>query len=502
MAGAVLCALNTRLNVATLSLKLEQLDPKVIFVDYQFIEVVEAALGKLSPPTTNTRSPTLILILMQEITNINNNVNTENSGPEVKLDYRSLLAMGKTDFRIFYPKDECDPISINYTSGSTGKPKGAIYSHRAVYLNSLAEIFRTGMRPEKPVVFLWTVDMFRCNGWCFPWTMAALGGTNICVRDVTGKSILDNIFLHNVTHFCGQPTLLTKIAELDHQPQPLLLPRNVEVMVAGAMPNSDQIRVKLEEMGFKIFCGYGMSEVLGPVTTVPWRLPDDKNQLSSSHSEKEKGEERTKLREGIHNLMIEGVDVKDPVTMESAPPDGKTIGELMFRSNTVMLGYLKKAGKTLEAFSGGWYRTKDLGVRNPDGTVELKDRGADVIVCKGEIISSLEVEALLVSHPAVKEAAVVGRSDDILGEIPCAFVKLKEEEEEGFINHTSPSPSPEEIIEFCGRHLPDYMVPKTVFFGELPVNSTGKIQKFVLRERLRKMATAQDSTNLLSPNIT
>lgn len=475
MAGAVLCALNTKLNAATLSLKLEQLEAKVIFVDHQFIEVVETALGKLKSPNLIT------LISMQEIMN--------NTGKlsEIKFDYKTILAMGKTDFRTIYPKDERDPISINYTSGSTGNPKGAIYSHRAVYLNSLAQIFRTRMRSEiTPVVFLWTVDMFRCNGWCFPWAMAALGGTNICIRDVTGKSILDNIFTHNVTHFCGQPKLLTMIADLI--PSPPRLPRDVEVIVAGVMPYSDQIRIKLEEIGFKIYAGYGMSEVLGPVTTVPW----EQHQLYSNSD----SEQRViKLREGIHNLMVEGIDVKDPATMESVPSDGKTIGEVMFRSNAVMLGYLKNSRGSEEAFRGGWYRTGDLGVKNPDGTVELKDRGADVIVCGGEIVSSLEVEALLVSHPTVEEAAVVGRSDDVLGEIPCAFVKLKEEEEEeeGLVINHSRNYYEEIIIEFCGKYLPDYMVPKSVFFGELPVNSTGKIQKFVLRERLKMMDIAKIS---------
>lgn len=303
--------------------------------------------------------------------------------------------------------------------------------------------------------------MFRCNGWCFPWTIAALGGTNICLRQVTGKSILENIFQHSVTHFCGPPIILNKIAETDHPPT---TPYNVDVLVAGTMPTNPQIRTKLESLGFNISYGYGMSEALGPVTSLPWRseIPDD----------------NLEIRQGIRNLIIDGIDVKDPVTMASVPSDGKTIGEIMLKSNTIMLGYLKKSKSTEEVFKGGWYRTKDLGIKNQNGNIQLKDRAVDVIITGGgEIVSSLEVESVIANHPAVMEVAVVGKSDDVFGEIPCAFVKIKE----GFRADS------EEIISFCEKSLPVYMIPKAVIFGELPVNSTGKIQKFVLRERLKGM---------------
>lgn len=459
MTGAVLCALNPKLNATTLAINLRQLEAKAIFVDYEFTQVVLEALGLLSQ--TKSISPVLILI--------QGNHKNPSSAPPInfRLDYHTLLAMGKLDFAISYPKSECDPISICYTSGSTGKPKGVIYSHRAAYLNSLGEIFRTGMR-QNPV-FLWTVDMFRCNGWCFPWTMAALGGTNICLRDVTGTAILNSIFLHNVTLFCGPPVLLSKIAEtLAVDPQPL--PQQVDVIVAGAgaLPEP-QIQTKLGELGFNVICAYGMSEALGPVTSriITKSCHDQMSQLELEDA-------RTKICEGIHNLTMVGVDVKHPTTMESVPADGKTIGEIMFRSNTLMSGYLKNVQATEAAFKGGWYRTKDLGVKHPDGYIEMKDRAIDVINCGGEIVSSLEIEGVIVRHPMVSEAAVVGRPDEFLGETPCAFVKLKE----------GRCIVEEEIVEFCATHLPENMRPDSVFFGELPVNSTGKVQKFVLRERL------------------
>ncbi|KAL3527278.1 hypothetical protein ACH5RR_011934 [Cinchona calisaya] len=458
MAGAVLCPLNTRLNVSTLALKLEQLESKAIFVDYQFLEVVQDALELLSHTKGN---PFLVLIQGE--------INCLNSIPEKRLNYDTLVSKGKLDFNIVYPNSECDPISICYTSGSTGNPKGVIYSHRSTYLNSVGEIFRTGMR-QMPV-FLWTVDMFRCNGWCFPWTMAAMGGTNICVREATGITILNSIFLHNVTLFCGPPILLSKIAET-LPVDPRTLPHNVDVIVAGpgALPEP-QIQTKLEDFGFNIVCAYGMSEALGPVTSTLWNnLSTD--EMSSFDFE----EDKVQVCEGAHNLIMEGVDVKDPITMESVASDGKAIGEVMFRSNSLMLGYMKNVQETKETFKGGWYRTRDLGVKHPNGYIQMKDRRVDVINCGGEILSSLEIEKVMARHPMVLEAAVVGRPDDLLGEIPCAFVKLKE-------GYCVPD---EEILNFCTSHLPEKMRPKSVFFGDLPINSTGKVQKFVLRDRLRE----------------
>ncbi|CAL5324197.1 unnamed protein product [Camellia sinensis] len=455
MAGAVISALNTRLDAPMIGSLLEELEAKIICIDYQFLELVLKALDFLSLSNSKAKPPLIIVIP---------ECNHTTDLPPSSLDYNRLLEMGQNDFEILHPIDECQPISVNYTSGSTGKPKGVVYSHRAVYLNSLAEIFRSDMRAMP--VFLWTVDMFRCSGWCFTWAVAALGGTNICIRNVTSKVIFDAIRLHRVTHICGAPTILNMIAEAgssDQQP----LPSKVDVIIAGALPPLQTLN-KVRELGFNVSHAFGMTEALGPVISVP---------LDNDHG-------MIKRREGIHNLMMEGVDVKDPKTMISVPPDGKTIGEVMFRSNTMMLGYLKNVQASQQAFRSGWYRTRDIGVRHPDGYIQMKDRVVDAILTSGgESVSTLEVEAVVASHPVVLEAAVVGMPSDCLGEMPCAFVRLKE----GF------STSEKEIVEFCGDRLPHYMVPQSVIFGDLPINSTGKVQKFVLREKAKAMGSLSHS---------
>ncbi|KAM3714686.1 hypothetical protein ACB098_01G356500 [Castanea mollissima] len=459
MAGAVISALNTRLDSTMLALLLEQLEAKIIFVYYDFLEAVLGALNILSE--REGKPPPLVLIAECD----KKSFSIVEATPPSGLDYNDLLAMGQPDFEIIRPKNECDPISVNYTSGSTGVPKGAIYSHRAAYLNSLATIFRINVREK--LVFLWTVDMFRCNGWCFPWAVAALGGTNICLRStLTAKLIFDAILVHKVTHLCGAPIILNILAESLARP----LPFKVEIIVAGPLP-PPQVVTKVIELGFNVSHGYGMTEALGPAIVTPC-TPE--LQYSSTLDENAK----TKRLEGLHNLVMDGVDVKDPNTMKSIPLDGKTIGEVMFKGNTMMLGYFKKPKVTQEAFRGGWYRTGDLAIRHQDGYIEMKDRAKDMIICGGELVSSLEVEAVLLSHPKVFEAAVVGINK------PCAFVKLKE----GCDNCV-----PVEIIEFCGERLPKYMVPHSVVFGDLPLNSTGKIQKFVLREKAKTMGMQNGS---------
>ncbi|KAI3712789.1 hypothetical protein L1987_71354 [Smallanthus sonchifolius] len=453
MAGAIFSALNTSLDPPALATTLQQLEPQVIFVDHQYIQTVSEAFKLLSHD--KTAPPRLVLIGGTSCTVM----------PMNTLDYNDLLSLGKDDFKIIHPNDECDPISINFTSGSTGNPKGVIYSHRSAYLNSLAVIFRYDMK--KMPVFLWTVDMFRCNGWCFPWALAALGGINICLREVTAEVIFNSIVIHKVTHLCGPPTILDKIASSKTNEQ-RVMPTRVDVIVAGPLPSSE-IMLKVKKFGFDIHHGYGMSEALGPMTNTSLRMNDQKQ---------EDNDERVKIRcrEGTHNILMEDVDVKDPETMTSVPFDGNTIGEIMFRGNIVMLGYLKNMEGTQNVFKGGWYMTGDLGVRNPNGDIVMKDRKLDSIVTNGEIVSTIDIERVIRTHPFVKEVAVVGKPDNTLGETPCAFVTLKDDY----------SLSSSGIIEFCQeKSLPRSMIPINVCFGTLPMNSTGKVLKYILRERAK-----------------
>ncbi|XP_022132725.1 probable acyl-activating enzyme 1, peroxisomal [Momordica charantia] len=462
MAGAVLCTLNIRHDAAMVSTLLTHSEAKIIIVDYQFLHIVKGAIEVMS----QRKEKLPLVVIIQEYDQPSSHKDRAGSASE-DLEFEKLLATGELDFEIRRPKDEWDPISLNYTSGTTSRPKGVIYSHRGAYLNSLSTVLLNGMCSNP--IYLWTVPMFHCNGWCFTWAVAAQGGTNVCQRNVTAKEIFDNISQHKVTHMAGAPTVLNMIINAPISEQKPL-PEKVTVMTGGAPPPS-HVLYKMRALGFFVVHSYGLTETYGPATVCVWKpewdsLPQDKQAKLNS-------------RQGLQHVGMEEVDIKDPVTMESVPADGKTMGEVMFRGNTVMNGYLKDLKATREAFNGGWFRSGDLGVRHLDGYIELKDRSKDIIISGGENISSIEVESVLFSHPAVLEAAVVGRPDDHWGETPCAFVKLKD----------GCSATEEEIIEFCREHLPHYMSPRCVVFKDLPKTSTGKTQKFILKQEAKAMGS-------------
>ncbi|KAL6578270.1 putative acyl-activating enzyme 1, peroxisomal [Orobanche minor] len=470
MAGAVLCTLNVRHDPAMVSALLDHSEAKIIFVDYQLLDSAEGALKLLSKRGGINKLPSLVVI--PESRNPSQEANTWI--PTSILEYEPFLASGLPDFTILRPKDELDPIALNYTSGTTSSPKGVVYSHRGAYLNSLAIALLNEMLPMP--VYLWTVPMFHCNGWCFTWAVAAQGGTNICLRNVTARVIFDSIAANRVTHMGGAPTVLNMIINASPAERKLL-PGKVAVMTGGAPP-PPAVLFGMEKLGFDVTHSYGLTETYGPGTVCAWKPewdslpPDARAQIKS--------------RQGLQHLGMEEVDVKDPVTMRSVPPDGKTMGEVMFRGNTVMNGYLKDIEATRDAFRGGWFRSGDLGVKHPDGYVELKDRSKDIIISGGENISTIQVESVIFSHPGVLEAAVVGRPDDHWGETPCAFVKLKD----------GCAVSADDIIEYCRDRLPHYMAPRSVVFEDLPKTSTGKTQKFVLRQRAKAMGILSKASKL------
>lgn len=461
MTGAVLCTLNTRHDAAMVSALLKHSEAKVIFVDSHLLEIGQGALKILSG--SKVKLPLFVVI-----------AESYDSVPAIQgpfassnMEYETLLRTASPGFEIKWPIDECDPISVNYTSGTTSRPKGVIYSHRGAYLNAIATILSNDITTMP--VYLWTVPMFHCNGWCLSWGMAAQGGTNICLRNVTAKAIFDNIALHKVTHMGGAPTVLNMIVNApisDQKP----LPGKVGVMT-GAAPPPPQVLLRMEELGFHVTHAYGLTETYGPGTVCTWR-PEWDALLPEERAKR-------KALQGLNHIGIEEIDIKDPVTMKSIPADGRTMGEVMFRGNTVMSGYYKDLNATKEAMEGGWFRSGDLGVRHADGYIQLKDRAKDIIISGGENISTIEVESVLFSHPAVLEAAVVGRPDNYWGETPCAFVKLKE----------GACVTTDDIVKFCRSQLPHYMAPRTVLFEDLPKTSTGKTQKFILREKAKAMGS-------------
>ncbi len=449
MTGAVLNTLNTRLDAEALAFMLDHSEAKAVIVDPEFAAVMAKAISLRQTQRD-------ILVIDTEDALYTGNVQRIGS-----LTYDELVASGSPDFEWLMPADEWQAISLNYTSGTTGNPNGVVYHHRGAAMNAVSNILEWDM--PKHAVYLWTLPMFHCNGWCFPWTVAARAAVNVCLRRVDPKAIFDAIRTHKVSHYCGAPivhgALVAAPAELKQG-----ITHQVKAMVAGAAPPAAMIE-GMEQLGFDLTHVYGLTEIYGPAAVCVKH--EEWDQLDVG--------ERARLnaRQGVNYHLQRNVAVMDPGTMQPVPADGETMGEIMFRGNITMKGYLKNPRATQDAFRGGWFHTGDLAVMYPDGYVKIKDRSKDIIISGGENISSIEVEDVLYRHPAVMAAAVVAKPDEKWGETPCAFIELK----------AGAQVTAEDIIAHCRQHLAGFKIPRAVVFGELPKTSTGKIQKFELRKQ-------------------
>ncbi|RWB27763.1 acyl-CoA synthetase [Mesorhizobium sp.] len=451
MTKAVLHSLNTRLDAAVIAFQLDHAETKVLVVDREFANVVSEALAvaKVKPLVIDYDDPEYAADAPYH------------KGERIgTLDYENFVAGGDEDFAWSMPDDEWDAISLNYTSGTTGNPKGVVYHHRGAALMAYANTIHAGM--GKHAVYLWTLPMFHCNGWCFPWTLAVQAGTHVCLRWVRPKPIYDAIADHGVTHLCGAPVVMSVLINARDEDK-RQFPQTVTFSTAAAPP-PEAVLSGMADAGFAVIHLYGLTETYGPAVVNEWHGEWDGL---------EKGlRAATKARQGVRYAALEDLTVKDPETMEETPADGETIGEVMFRGNIVMKGYLKNRKASDEAFAGGWFHSGDLGVRHPDGYIQLKDRSKDIIISGGENISSIEVEEALYKHPAVASCGVVARPDHKWGEVPVAYVELK----------PGRAATEAEIIDHCRALLARFKVPKAVIFAEIPKTSTGKIQKFRLRE--------------------
>lgn len=452
MCGAVLNALNYRLDPATIAFILKHGEARILFTDREFSATIEEALKR--------HGSNICVIDIDDPL-------AESGDLLGDIEYESLLEEGDPDFEWLVPEDEWQSICLNYTSGTTGNPKGVVFHHRGAYLNALGNslVFQL----DSTSVYLWTLPMFHCNGWTFTWGVTAVSGTHVCLRKVDPKYIFPSLRDNRVTHMCGAPIVLNMLI---HAPVELKLEfgQTVQVATGGAAPPS-RVITEMEKMGFRVTHLYGLTETYGPATVCTWQSEWDHRDTAQ--------QAQLMARQGVHYPTLEEVAVIDPDTMQPVPHDGESMGELMVRGNTVMRGYLKNRQASQEAFAGGWYHTGDLGVTHADGYIEVRDRSKDIIISGGENISSLEVEDVLYRHPGIMEAAVVAKSDRKWGEIPCAFV--------------TPAPGHEDtltkegIISWCKDNMAGYKVPKMVVFGDLPKTSTGKIQKFVLRDTAKSL---------------
>jgi fatty-acyl-CoA synthase len=450
MAGAVLNTLNTRLDPEAIAFQLDHGESKALLTDREFSRTIAGALKLMKGPRP------LVIDVDDKL--------YDGGSFLGEIEYEAFLAEGDPTFTPDPLDDEWDAIALNYTSGTTGDPKGVVTHHRGAYLNAVSNIVTWGMQPH--AVYLWTLPMFHCNGWCFPWTMAANVGVNVCLRRVDPTTIFEMIHEHKVTHFCGAPIVHGMLIAADpasHRP----IDHKVEALIAGAAPPAAIIE-GMEKLGVGITHVYGLTETYGPASVCAKQTEWESLPL----------EKRAELngRQGVRSMMQEAIDVVDPHTLVPVPHDGGTMGEIVFRGNIVMKGYLKNEKATASSFEGGWFRTGDLAVIEPDGYIKIKDRSKDIIISGGENISSLEVEDVLYRHKDVLAAAVVAAPDEKWGEVPCAFVELRE----------GAHPTQEEFLDHCRTHMARFKVPKKFIFGALPKTSTGKIQKFILREKARE----------------
>ena len=446
MCQAVLNTLNTRLDAPIIAFSLDHADAKVVIIDREFSKVMKDALAraKVKPLVIDYDDPEC------------------SSGGERlgEIDYEQFVASGDPNYAWHMPDDEWDAITLNYTSGTTGDPKGVVYHHRGAYLLAVANVVTASM--AKHPVYLWTLPMFHCNGWCFPWSLSVVAGTHVCLRAVRASAMFDAIANYKVTHLCGAPIVMASLLNAPAaEKKPL--PHVVEFFTAAAPP-PEAVLAAMKEAGFNVTHLYGLTECYGPTVVNDWNA--DWDELSTSE------QAAKKARQGVRYGALEALDVLDPTTLNPVKRDGETLGEVMMRGNVVMKGYLKNPKSTQAAFEGGWFHTGDIGVIHPDGYIQLKDRSKDIIISGGENISSIEVEDTLYKHPAIAAAAVVAKPDEKWGETPCAFVELK----------PGAQASADDLLQWCKKNLAGYKCPRYVVFAEIPKTSTGKIQKFKLRE--------------------